>query len=109
MDNVVCTTDSKRNYKKSKPKKKIINFINKLFETQKYEIKIFTARGLGKYNSNKTLVKKNYYSLTKNQLKNWGLKYHKLIMFKTSYDIFVDDKAYGFKTNWTNDFEKKYL
>ncbi len=109
LDNVICTTDLKKNYKKSKPKKNIINFINKLFHTNMYEIKIFTARGMGKYNSNKKLVKKNYYNLTKNQLKEWGLNYNKLIMYKTSYDVFVDDKAYGFKKNWYKDFEKKYL
>ena len=40
------------------------------------------------------------------QIKIWGLKYHELVMFKTSYDLFVDDKAYGFKKNWYQDFNK---
>ncbi len=109
IDGVICTTPKNRNYYKSKPKKKVISFINKLYETQKYEIKVFTARGMGKFNSNKKLVKKNYLNLTKTQLKSWGLKYHQLIMYKTSYDLFVDDKAYGFKKNWYNDIKKKYL
>ena len=30
-------------------------------------------------------------------------------MGKPSYDIFVDDKAFGFKTKWVNSLEKKYL
>ena len=64
---------------------------------------------MGKFNANKKLVKKNYYQLTKNQLRKWGLKYHELIMYKTSYDLFVDDKAYGFKKNWRKDLKKKYL
>lgn len=109
MDGVICTTLKNKNYKKSKPKKKIISFINQLYETNKYKIKVFTARGMGKFNSNKKLVKKNYYKLTKNQLDSWGLKYHELIMYKTSYDLFVDDKAYGFKENWNLDFKNKYL
>ena len=93
LDNVICTTNKKKNYSKSKPKKKIIKFINALYETNKYQIKIFTARGMGKFRGNKKLVRKTYYKLTRNQLKLWGLKYHKLILFKTSYDLFVDDKT----------------
>ena len=34
------------------------------------------------------------------QLKKWKVKFHKLIMGKPSYDLFIDDKAYGFKKNW---------
>jgi len=109
IDGVICTTPKNRNYYKSKPKKENIILINELFETKKYEIKVFTARGMGKFNANKKLVKKNYYQLTKNQLREWGLKYHELIMYKTSYDLFVDDKAYGFKKNWHKDLKKKYL
>lgn len=109
LDNVICTTDKNKVYKNSKPKKKIVKFINSLFDLNKYKIKVFTARGMGKFHSNKALVKKNYYELTKKQLKNWGLKYHELVMYKTSYDIFVDDKAYGFKKNWSQDFKEKYL
>ena len=106
LDNVICTTNKKKNYAKSKPKKNIIKFINNLYETNKYQIKVFTARGMGKFEGKKSLVRKKYYQLTKKQLKIWGLKYHKLVMFKTSYDLFVDDKAYGFKKNWYRDFNK---
>ena len=34
----------------------------------------------------------------------WSVKYHELIMCKPSYDLFIDDKNYGFSSNW-----KKYL
>ena len=30
-------------------------------------------------------------------------------MGKTSYDFFVDDKAYGFKKNWRKDLTKYFL
>jgi hypothetical protein len=48
---------------------------------------------------NVKIVKKKGYKFINGQLKKWGLKYHKLIMGKPSYDIFVDDKAYGYKNN----------
>ena len=30
----------------------------------------------------------------------WGLKYHKLIMGKPSYDFMVDDKSYNYNSEW---------
>ena len=51
--------------------------------------------------------KKKGLSLTKSQLKKWGLKYHKLIMGKPSYDFFIDDKNLGFKKNWHGLLKKK--
>jgi len=44
--------------------------------------------------------------LTKMQLNKWNLKYHYLLMGKPSFDLFVDDKAYGFKKNLSKDVEK---
>ena len=41
LDGVICTTKN-ADYKKSQPKKEIINLINKLYK--KYYILIFTAR-----------------------------------------------------------------
>ena len=40
--------------------------------------------------------------MTKKQLKKWNLKYHKLILGKPTYDFVVDDKAYGYNSNWSN-------
>jgi hypothetical protein len=34
-----------------------------------------------------------YYSLTYDQLNNWGVKFHRLIMGKPSGDLYVDDKG----------------
>ena len=45
-------------------------------------------------------IKKSYqlgYNLTKKQLKNWEVKYNKLIMGKPSYDLIVDDLSIYFK------------
>ena len=36
-----------------------------------------------------------------------GVKFHKLIFGKPSYDIIVDDKSFHFNKNWVNEIEKK--
>ena len=108
LDNVICKTN-KNNYSSSKPNKKIINLINSLYSTDKYIIKIYTARGMGIYNGNLGLAKKKLQNFTLKQLKKWNLKYHNFIMGKISYDVFVDDKCFGFSKNWYIEFKKKYL
>ena len=35
----------------------------------------------------------NLYQITKEQLDDWGVKYHKLVMGKLHYDLLIDDKA----------------
>lgn len=99
IDNVICRT-YKSNYKNSKPLKKNIKFINDLY-LKGFYIKIFTSRFMGRNNENILKAKKQGYQFTLKQLKNWGVKYNKIIFGKPSYDIFVDDKAYGFSKNWT--------
>ena len=53
---------------------------------------------MGRSNQNVKIVNSKYRKKTQNQLKNWGLNYHKLIMGKPSYDLFVDDKSLNPKT-----------
>ncbi len=62
---------------------------------------------LKKLKGNKKKIKEIGYNFTKNQLKEWGVSYNELIMFKPSYDLFVDDKAIGFSKNWMNTLKKK--
>ena len=40
------------------------------------------------------------HKLTLDQLEKWDLKFHKLLMGKPSYDVIIDDKAFGFSSNW---------
>ena len=98
IDGVICKTVG-RNYSKSKPNKNSIKKINQLYE-KGFFIKIFTARYMGRNNDNISLAKKQGYKKTFKQLKNWGLKFHKLIFGKPTFDLFVDDKSLGFKKNW---------
>ena len=52
--------------------------------------------------------KKAGYKKTIIQLKNWGVKFHKLYITKPSSDIYIDDKSYGYDAKWKLNF-KKYL
>ena len=106
LDNVICKTNKQNNYFKSKPIKRNIDYINHLYN-EGYTIKVFTARGMGRSNQSITLARKKFKIFTQNQLKKWRLKYHKLILGKPSYDIFIDDKNLGFKKNWVDLLKKK--
>jgi len=72
-------------YTNSTPIEDRISKINDLYN-QGHEITIYTARGSG------TGI--NHYELTKNQLKEFGVKYHYLnIGNKPVFDLLIDDKA----------------
>ena len=105
IDGVICRT-TKNFYKKSKPNKKVIKLINYWHETGKI-IVIYTARYMGRNNDNIYKAKKEGYNLTFKQLKDWGVKFDKLIFGKPSFDIIIDDKALGFKRDWYKKFKVK--
>ena len=104
LDNVICTTRG-LDYHKSKPKEKIVNLINELYEDG-YYIKIFTARYMGRNNEKIALAKKKGFKNTKKQINSWGVKHHRLIFGKPTYDFFVDDKCYNFSKNWYLKFKE---
>lgn len=107
IDNVICLTNNKREYAKSRPIKANINTINKLYD-KGFNIVLYTARYMGRYNGNIAKVKKEIKPLTLIQLKNWGLKYHKIYFGKPSFDLFIDDKSLFFKRNWSDILKKKF-
>ena len=72
-----------------------------------FYIIIYTARYMGRCNGNLTKVKKQIKPLTLKQLKNWGVKYHKIYFGKPSFDLFVDDKSLFFNKNWEKLLKKK--
>lgn len=106
IDGVICKVRKDNNYKKSKPIKKNINFINQLFKKKIYII-LFTGRFMGRNNDNALKAKRMGYKLTKKQLKKWGLNYNKLLMGKPSYDLIIDDKSLFFNKNWNRALLKK--
>jgi glycerol-3-phosphate cytidylyltransferase len=92
LDETICATPASRKYAEAVPYIKVVSAINDLYD-QGNEITIFTARG-GSSGI-------DYTELTHNQLQSWGLKYHKLILKKPSYDYFIDDKAIN-SVDWRN-------
>jgi capsule biosynthesis phosphatase len=99
IDNVICRTNSKNEYLKSKPNLKNIKLINQVYNNG-YSVILYTARGMGRYNGNLNKIKKNIKPLTLKQLNKWGVKYHKIYFGKPSFDLFVDDKSLFFTKDW---------
>ncbi len=87
LDNTLCKTEG-TDYKNSTPIQYRINRVNELYK--KHTIIIFTGRG--------SVSGINWRALTKKQLKEWGVKYHSLIMKKPAYDLFIDDHCINVET-----------
>lgn len=98
IDNVICNT-KKNYYRASKPNGKIIKVINELYDEGHF-IKIFTSRYMGRSGENIAKASKRARGITIKQLRDWNVKYHKLIFGKPSYDVFIDDKAINFDKLW---------
>lgn len=98
LDDVICSRDLRTDtedptkYLQCRPNQNVINTINYLYKNN-YKICIYTARGMNYFKENKLEIYNNVFNITKNQLNDWGLKYHQLVMGKIFYDLFIDDKA----------------
>ena len=86
----------------------MVKIINSLFSSG-HEIKIFTARYMGRNNDNAKKINSRIKSRTKKQLKMWGVNYHKLIFGKPSYDFIIDDKSILYNKKKTVKELKKYI
>ena len=85
--------------------KKNIKVINNLFD-KGFKIKLHTARYMGRSKENRAKAKIKSEQITTKQLNLWGVKFHKLIFGKPSYDVFVDDKAITFDKMWVKNLNK---
>ena len=99
IDNVICRTNSKKNYSKSLPIKKNIKLVNEIYK-KGYTVILYTARYMGRCNGNLIEVEKKIKPLTLKQLKSWGVNYHKIYFGKPSFDLFIDDKSLFFTNKW---------
>jgi CMP-N,N'-diacetyllegionaminic acid synthase len=88
IDNTICNSPDTMDYTKSTPIQENINKGNKLYDSGN-EITYWTARGM-----NSGL---DWRKLTRQQLKQWGVKYHKLKFKKPPFDLFIDDKVLNAK------------
>jgi len=88
IDDTICYYEDikikqKMDYSKAKPHLERINKINKLYD-EGNKIIYWTARG--------TVTQKLWFTITLQQLNNWGCKFNELKMGKPAYDLFIDDK-----------------
>ena len=97
IDGTICSPTKGRDYENAEPWKERIDEINKLYDEGHYII-YFTARAMGRFSNEEYLVAGAkatavLFELTQKQLKEWGAKYHELIMGKPHADYFIDDKG----------------
>lgn len=86
IDGVICITEGME-YEKAIPNKYRIKVINALYQAG-HDITLFTARGT------ETGMHK-WVKLTEKQLKDWGVKYNRLIFGKPAADVYIDDRAFN--------------
>lgn len=98
IDNTICNTNGME-YEKSTPIIENIEKVNSLFIN--HTIIMWTARG--------TLSNNNYFELTYNQLKKWGVKFNELRMGKPAFDLLIDDKALNSIDHWNNENISKFI
>ena len=93
IDGTICThTGSNTPYEKAEPIVERIQKINDLF-SEGHRVIFHTARGMRTFKNDPIRAHDKYYWLTYNQLNEWGVKFHKLMMGKPSGDLYVDDKG----------------
>ena len=94
IDGTICESVSDLNgdYRNMKPLHSRIEKINELYDYG-HKIVYFTARGMGRHNNNQARAIQDFYSITENQLKDWGAKYHQLMLGKPAGDVYIDDKG----------------
>ena len=98
IDGTICTPTKGRDYESATPYKSRIETLNKLYDEGNYII-YFTARAMGRFSDERYPIaaakaSEVLFELTQKQLKEWGVKYHELIMGKPHADMFIDDKAW---------------
>ena len=71
IDGTICTPAQTSQYAAASPYAYVVEEINRLYDRGDI-IKIMTARG--------SVSKVDYTDLTERQLKDWGVRYHELIM-----------------------------
>ena len=96
LDDVICYRDEEegkiKKYFSCKPYYDMIEVVNQCYD-QGAHIVIYTARGMTSFAGNPHDVYDNLYQLTKHQLEDWGVKYHKLMQGKPYADYYIDNKA----------------
>jgi len=99
IDHTICEVDAGPDYSDytgAEPWQENIDKVNRLYDDG-HKIVYWTARGSG--------TGMDWREVTEKQFEDWGVKYHKLILKKPLYDIFIDDRNIN-TTDFFNDFDK---
>ena len=91
IDGTICTL-SDGFYENAQPIESRIAVVNKLHE-EGNKIIFLTARGMGRSDNSSAYAYEVFYDLTRQQLKDWGVKFDDLFLGKPSGDLYVDDKG----------------
>jgi CMP-N,N'-diacetyllegionaminic acid synthase len=83
IDGVIATLSPGNDYSKAKPIEDTIALVNYLYE-QGSTIYLHTARG--------SLTGIDWRSVTEEQMRDWSVSYHKLVMGKPGADYYIDDR-----------------
>tara|TARA_R110002110_G_scaffold6995_4_gene34755 strand:- start:96 stop:464 length:369 start_codon:yes stop_codon:yes gene_type:complete len=112
LDDVLCYRDEEdgrvEKYHSCKPYYRMIEIANRCHDQGAY-IVIYTARGMTSLNGNPHDIYDKLYQITKEQLDDWGVRYHKLVMGKLHYDLLIDDKAINSNDVTDADYIKEML
>ena len=92
IDETICSKVDKGDYENAHPWFNRIEKINNLYQDG-HTIIYQTARGMGRHNNNPVLAIQDFFTLTKNQLEEWGAMHHYLFLGKPTGDYYVDDKG----------------
>jgi hydroxymethylpyrimidine pyrophosphatase-like HAD family hydrolase len=110
LDDVICFRSNEYEnlgplkYNHCKPNQEAIDLINSLYNDG-HKITIYTARGMSQFNGNVSKIYDELYVNTLQQLKNWNINFHNLVMGKIHYDVLIDDKALNSQNITKKDIE----
>jgi hypothetical protein len=91
IDGTICTkTDG--DYQNAIPIIERVEKVNTLYDSG-HKIILLTARGMGRSENSIDYAYNTFYDLTRQQLIDWGVKYHDLFLGKPSGDFYIDDKG----------------
>ena len=111
LDDTLCTRSTEeggiKKYDQCIPIPEKIALVNECYE-KGYHIAIFTARGMFSLAGDIDAINTQIRPMTEKQLKNWGVKYHELILGKYPYSLLVCDRVENVRNiNSLKDIEEK--
>ena len=91
IDGTLCT-NTEGKYEEAQPYPERIKMVNELYDSGNTVI-LLTARGMGRTANNSKQAQRMFFDMTLEQVKKWGVKFHRLMLGKPSADFYIDDKG----------------